>query len=426
VDNVGVPTENQVAEAADELAVNGGKPVRTEPYPVWPSYGDEEVAAVTEVLRSSRFSCLSGTRVHEFENAFAEMNGTKHAIAVSSGTGAIHAALIAARVGPGDDVVVTPHSFIGSVTPVLHAGARPVFADIDQRTFNLTAETIEAALTPNTRAVITVHLNGHPADPEATKALCAERGVMLIEDCAQAHGALWNGQMVGTFGEIGAYSFWEDKILTTGGEGGMIVTDDDELARRARMAIHHGEEPTDENYYAGERLYLHELIGYNFRMTEVGGALGKVQLGRLDGYLARRREVAALFSKALEGAPGIIPPYVDERATHSFYKYIIRIDRSRIDVPVFEFVTALRAEGVPATRRYPTSINQQPIFQEHRGFGRSTFPFADDDPPPPAMPNAEAVARDAIQVTVVNPVVSDADVLDAAKAIHKVAAAFAS
>ncbi len=422
---MGVPTENQVADAT-ELAVNGGRPVRTEPYPMWPSYGDEEVAAATEVLRSSRFSCLSGTRVHEFENAFAEMNGTKHAIAVSSGTGAIHAALIAARIGPGDDVVVTPHSFIGSVTPVLHAGARPVFADIDQRTFNLTAESIEAALTPNTRAVITVHLNGLPADPEATKALCAERGVMLIEDCAQAHGALWNGQMVGTFGEIGAYSFWEDKILTTGGEGGMIVTDDDELARRARMAIHHGEAPTDESYYAGERLYLHELIGYNFRMTEVGGALGKVQLGRLEGYLARRREAAALFTKELEGAPGIIPPYVDDRATHSFYKYIIRLDRSRIDLPVFDFVSALRAEGVPATRRYPTSINQQPIFQEHRGFGRTAFPFADDDAPPPAMPNAEAVARDAIQVTVVNPVVSDADVLDAAKAIHKVAAAYAS
>jgi perosamine synthetase len=364
--------------------------------------------------------------VQEFEEAFAGFNGTKHAIAVSSGTGAIHACLIAAQIGPGDDVVVTPHSFIGSVTPVLHAGARPVFADIDQRTFNLTADSIASAITPRTRAVITVHLNGHPADPEATRALCAERGIVMIEDCAQAHGALWDGRLVGTFGEIGAYSFWEDKILTTGGEGGMIVTNDDELARRARMAIHHGEAPTDENYYAGERLYLHELIGYNFRMTEVGGALGKVQLGRLDGYLVRRREVAAMLTEAIADAPGIIPPYIDEHATHSFYKYIIRLDRSRLDVPVFEFVTALRAEGVPATRRYPTSINQQPIFTEHRGFGRSSFPFEEGDPPPPAMPNAEAVARDAIQVTVVNPVVSDDDVRDAGRAIHKVAAAYAS
>ena len=417
-----VPTRNP---RLAELAVNGGAPVRSTPYPTWPHYGPEEVAAAVAVLESGRFSSLSGTRVREFEAGFARFQGVEHAIAVSSGTGAIHAALIAAEIGPGDEVVVTPHSFIGSVTPVLHAGARPVFADVDQRTFNLTAASIEAALTPRTRAVITVHLNGHPADPAATRALCAERGILLIEDCAQAHGALWEGELVGTFGAIGAYSFWEDKILTTAGEGGMIVTDDDELARRARMAIHHGEAPTDENYYAGERLYLHEIIGYNFRMTEVGGAVGAVQLGRLEGYLARRREVAAALTEAIADVPGVIPPFVDERATHSFYKYIVRLDRSVISTPVFEFVSALRAEGVPATRRYPTSIHEQPIFREHRGFGRSSFPFEEGEPPPPPMPNAEAVARDAIQVTVVNPVVSDDDVRDAAVAIRKVAEAFA-
>jgi dTDP-4-amino-4,6-dideoxygalactose transaminase len=411
---------------AAELAANGGEPVRTRPYPIWPHYGPEEVAAAVEVLESGRLSSLSGTRVREFEAAFAEFQGRKHAIAVANGTAAIHASLIAASIGPGDEVVVTPHSFIGSVTPVLHAGAKPVFADIDRRTFNLTAESIEAAITPRTRAVITVHLNGHPADPDATAAVCAERGIVLIEDCAQAPGARWNGRLVGTFGEIGAYSFWEDKILTTGGEGGMIVTDDDELDRRARMAIHHGEAPTDENYYAGERLYLHELIGWNYRMTELGGALGKVQLGRLDGYLARRRAVASLLSEQLDEVPGVIPPFVDERASHAFYKYIVQLDRNVIEAPVFDFVTALRAEGIPATRRYPTSIHQQPIFTEHRGFGRSTFPFEEDDRAPAAMPNAEAVARDAIQVTVVNPVVSNEDVLDAAAAIRKVAAAFAA
>ena len=363
--------------------------------------------------------------MRDFERAWAEFQGVEHAVAISSGTGAIHAALIAAQIGPGDDVVVTPHSFIASVTAVLHAGARPVFADIDRRTFNLTAESIEAAITPNTRAVVTVHLNGHPADPEATAALCEERGILLIEDCAQAPGARWNDRLVGTFGTLGTYSFWEDKILTTAGEGGMLVTNDGDLARRARMAIHHGEEPTDENYYAGERLYLHQLIGWNYRMTEVQGAVGKVQLSRIEGYLARRREVAALITDALSGVPGIVVPFVDERATHSFYKYIVQLDRDVISVPVFDFVEALRAEGVPATRRYPTSIHEQPIIVEKRGFGRSTFPFGDDYPKPPAMPNAERVARDAIQVTVVNPSVSDQDARDAAAAIEKVAAAFA-
>lgn len=410
---------------ATELAVNGGKPVRTEAYPRWPHYGTEELEVAAEVLRSGRFSCLSGDRVREFELAWAAYQGCKHAIAVSTGTAAIHAALIAASVGPGDDVVVTPHSFVGSVTPVLHAGAKPVFADIDQRTFNLTAASIAAVLTPNTKAVITVHLNGHPADPEATADLCAERGLTLIEDCAQAHGARWGGRLVGTFGQIGTYSFWEDKIMTTGGEGGMIVTDDDAIARRARMAINHGEAPTDANYYSGERLYLHEFIGWNYRMTELAGAVGRVQLSRLDSYLERRREVAALLTDAIADAPGIIPPFVDERATHSFYKYIIQLDREVINVPVSEFVAALQAEGIPATRRYPTSIHQQPIFVERRGFGRTNWPFAPDEPLPAPMPCAEAVARDAIQVTVVNPVVSNRDIHDAAAAICKVAAGLA-
>jgi dTDP-4-amino-4,6-dideoxygalactose transaminase len=205
----------------------------------------------------------------------------------------------------------------------------------------------------------------------------------------------------------------------------LLYTQDAALARRARMAIHHGEEPTDENYYAGERLYLHQLIGWNYRMTEVQGAIGSVQLSRLGGYLERRRELAALLTEALSGVRGVIPPYVDERAAHSFYKYIVRLDRDVLSVPVYDFVEALRAEGVPATRRYPTSIHEQPIIVEKRGFGRSTFPFGDDYPKPPAMPNAERVARDAIQVTVVNPSVSDQDVRDAATAIAKVAAAFA-
>lgn len=412
--------------ASQELAVNGGPPVRTSPYPRWPAYGDEEINAAEEVLRSGRFSSLSGTRVRQFEDDFAAFQGRKHAIAISTGTAAIHASLIAAEIGPGDEVVVTPHSFIGSVTPVLHAGAIPIFADIDSRTFNLTAASIEAAITPRTKAIVVVHLNGHPAEPDLVAAVARRHSLVLIEDCAQAHGALWDSRLVGTFGDIGAYSFWEDKIMTTSGEGGMVVTDDDAVARRVRMAINHGEAPTDANYYVGERLYYHEFIGYNYRMTEVAGAVGSVQLGRLGQYVDRRNELAAQLTAELHDAPGIITPYVDPRARHAFYKFIIRLDRGTITTPVFDFVAALRAEGLPATRRYPTPIHQQPIFQEHRGFGHTRWPFADDAPPPPSLPAAEAAARDAIQVTVVNPQSQTDDIHDAAVAITKVARAFAS
>lgn len=412
--------------AREPLAREGGQPLRRHPFPIWPAYGEEEIAAATEVLRTGRFSSLSGTCVRTFENEWAEFQGVRHAIAASSGTCAIHTALAAVGVGPGDEVVVTPHSFIASVTPVLHAGAIPVFADIDRRTFNMTAETIDRAITPRTKAIVLVHLNGHPADPAAVAEVAGRRGVLLIEDCAQAPGARWEGQLVGTFGAVAAYSFWEDKIITTVGEGGMVATDDDEVAESARMLVHHGEAAADEDYYAGERLYVHHKLGYNFRMAEVQGAIGSVQLRRLPGYVQRRREVAGLLSAALEGVPGIQVPYIDPRGEHAFYKYIILLDRAVIATPVFEFVTALRAEGIPVTRRYPTPIHRQPIFMEHKGFGESRWPFPDDAEVPPAMPVAEEVARDAIQVTVVNPVVSDEDVHDAAVAIAKVANACAS
>jgi perosamine synthetase len=288
----------------------------------------------------------------------------------------------------------------------------------------MTAETIERALTRKTRAIVLVHLNGHPADPDAVANLARQHGITLIEDCAQAHGARWNGQLVGTFGALGTYSFWEDKIMTTAGEGGMIVTDDDDFAFQARTVLNHGEAPTDENYYAGERLYFHERLGYNFRMTELAGAVGLVQLGRLEAYLHRRTELAAHLTALLSDVPGVLPPLIQPQAFHAFYKYIILLDRTLTSVSVVDFVNALRAEGIPATRRYPTCIHQQPIFLDRRGFGTTHWPFPDEPTAPPILPVAEAVARDAVQVTVVNPVVSDADVADAATAIAKVVQAF--
>jgi perosamine synthetase len=378
-------------------------PVRSEPLPAWPDYGDEEIQAAVDVLRSGRFSCLSGDRVTLFEQAFAAFNGAKHAIAIANGTAAVHAALVAAGVGPGDEVVVTPHSFIASVSPVLFQQAVPVFADIDRATFNLTPDSVEPCISDRTKAIVAVHLNGHPCDASALADLADRHGIALIEDSAQSPGATWDGQMVGTFGALATYSFWEDKILTTAGEGGMIVTDDDDLARAVRMVINHGEAPADESYYAGERLYFHERLGYNYRMTELSGAIGSVQLGRLPGYLAERARVGAGLTRRLGDVAGLETPYVDPRATHSFYKYILLLDRAVIDAPVADVVAAVRAQGVPASRRYPTPIHRQPIFER--------FDV-------PTMPVAEQVAKDAIRLPV-SPGMTEADLDDIAAAVRK-------
>src|SRR3990172_2473515 len=208
---------------AEALAIDGGPKVRTRPFPPWPALGDEDVSAVADVLRSGALTQLSGGAVAAFEEAFAAWNGVPHCVATSSGTTAIHTALAALDIGPGDEVIVPAHTFIASATPVLHQRAVPVFADVDPGTYCLSPENLAERVTSRTKAIVAVHLNGHPADLEALLALAEPRGIALIEDCAQAHGALFNGRKVGTIGRVGCFSFWEDKIMTTGGEGGAVL-----------------------------------------------------------------------------------------------------------------------------------------------------------------------------------------------------------
>ena len=296
-------------------------------------------------------------------------------LAVSSGTAAIHVALAALGIGPGDDVINTSHCFIGTATPVVHAGAVPVFVDIDPHTYNMDPKKIEEKITPYTRAIVPVHLNGCPADMDRIMDIAHRHNLFVVEDAAQAHGAKYNGKLVGTIGHFGCFSFWEDKIITTAGEGGMIVTDDDELARKARMVHHHGELKEDGSYYKGERLYYHTLLGYNFRMTEVQGAVGFVQLKEIGRYVNDEGYNSHLLTELLREIPGIIPPFEPDYAFHAFYKYIIRLNKAIIPVTAKEFVDALVAEGVPSSRRYPTPLHQQPVFLDHIGFGGSKAPF---------------------------------------------------
>lgn len=410
------------------LANYGGTPVRTAAFPPWPDYGEEEVEAASAVLKSGKLARQSGSWVSQFEQDFAEKFGVKHALAVSSGTAALHVALAALDIGPGDEVINTPHCFIGTATPVVHSAAVPVFADIDGRTFNIDPQTIESRLTPRTRAIIPVHLNGCPAEMNPILEIARQNDLCVVEDAAQAHGALYHGQMVGTIGDIGCFSFWEDKIITTGGEGGMVITDDSELAKRAKKFHHHGEDRRDGTYYQGERLYHHASLGYNYRMTELQGAIGTVQLKKLDQYTAARRNHSHHLTELLGSIEGIIPPYEPPHVRHVFYKYIIRLDREILDIDAEQFVKILSAEGIPCSRRYPTPLHQQPVFVEHKGFGKTAAPFRPPWHPVPAeygsgSPVAERLPQELVRL-LMRPTFAEQDIVDIAKGVEKVARAF--
>jgi perosamine synthetase len=404
------------------LAIHGGEKVRNHPLPRWPDYGEEEFEVASQVLHSGHLARQSGHWVKQFEKDFAEKFGVKHAIAVSSGTAAIHVALAALGVGPGDDVIHTAHCFIGTATPTLHAGGVPIFADIDERTFDLDPASVEEKITPYTKAIVPVHLNGLPADMDRILRIAREHNLSVVEDAAQAHGAEFEGKLVGTMGIFGCFSFWEDKLITTAGEGGMIITNDDDLAVLARKIHHHGEVRNDGDYYQGERLYYHDALGYNFRMTEIQGAIGCVQLKRLDEYIQKRRENAHRLTKLLADVPGVITPFEPENRKHVFYKYIIRLDRGATQASSKEVAEALSAEGIPSSRRYPTPRHQQPLFTEKHGMGNTSAPFCwykGELQYGSGLPRAERLPNDLVRLPLI-PNLSEADLVDIAQGVRKV------
>jgi perosamine synthetase len=390
---------------AHQLAVNGGTPVRDRPYPPWPALTEDDFEAVAAVLRSGRLRQLTGGTVAAFEDAFARWHGGGHCVATSSGTTAIHTALAAIGVGPGDEVIVPAHTFIASATPALHQRATPVFADIDERTYCLSAESVSERMTARTRAIIAVHLNGHPADLDPLLKLAEGRGITVIEDAAQAHGALYKGRKAGTIAPLGCFSFWEDKIMTTGGEGGAILTGDAALAERMRRIRHHGEGPAE-----GERAYFHLELGYNYRMTSMQAATGLAQLRKLDAYLEARRRNAAYLSERLSAIEGIDPPAVAGYAVHSYYKYVARL-RPETGIEIGEFARAVAAEGVPISRRYPTPLTRQPVFRDLA----AAYP----------CPTADRLAGELFTL-LVHPTVTPADLDDVAEAVRKAVAGLRS
>ena len=321
-------------------------------FPPWPNYSEEEGDAVRRVLLSSRVNYWTGEETRTFEREFARFADCEHSVALANGTLALDLALVALGVGLGDEVVVTPRTFIASISSVVTAGATPVFADVDRDTQNLSAATIEAVLTPATKAVIIVHLAGMPADMDPIMALARERGLKVIEDCAQAHGARYRGRSVGSIGDVGAWSFCQDKIMTTGGEGGMVTTDDPALWRRMWEYKDHGksfEAVYERDHPPGFR-WLHESFGTNWRMTELQGVLGRIQTARMPEWRARRIANAERIWQTCRTVEWLRVPPVPTDVEHAAYKAYVFVEPARLPGGWTRdgIVEALVAEGIPA------------------------------------------------------------------------------
>jgi dTDP-4-amino-4,6-dideoxygalactose transaminase len=313
-----------------------------------PLLGEEEKQAVLEVMESGRLA--QGPRVQRFEEAFAQMCGVPEAVAVSSGTAALMIALLAYGVGPGDEVVTSPFTFVATANAIVFTGARPVFVDIGEGDFNIDPALIEAKITPRTKAILPVHLYGHPADMDAIMRIAGRRGLAVIEDACQAHGAAIDGRRTGSF-RAGCFSFYATKNITTA-EGGMITTADPEIGRRARMMRDHGQSAR----------YRGETLGYNFRMTEIAAAIGLVQLGRLHEFNERRRANARYLTENLRL---VMTPLERPGCYHVYHQYTVRVpsqagDSARRDA----LASRLRDAGIQTTVYYPLPVHRQPLYQQ--------------------------------------------------------------
>ena len=366
----------------ERLAIAGGRRAVTQRPSARPSIGLGEFLGAARVLWSGNLGRVDGQQVRHFESAFARAYGVKHAVASTSGTSALHVALAAVNPEPFSEVITSPITDMGSVIPIIACGCRPVFADVDPETGNLTADTIAARITPRTRAIILVHLFGRPAaDLPTIKELADRHGIALIEDCSQAHLAEHGESKVGTFGAFGCFSFQQSKQMTAG-EGGMTITNDPALAERAALF-------TDKGWARaqGSRQYL--FFGMNYRMTELQGAVGLAQLRRLPRLMAARRRTAEAFCKALAEIPGLRPHAVAPPLNPSWWKVDFGIDEETLGVTLDDFFGALLVEGVPVSRHYlDVPIYECDFLRQRQTFGKSGYPLNSFDTtvPPYELP----------------------------------------
>lgn len=390
----------------EELAVNGGKPIRDSLL----GYGhqsvtDADVDAVCEVLRSDYLTC--GPATVAFEESLREVTGAKHAIAVSNGTAALHVACLAAGIGEGDEVIVSPITFAASANCVLYCGGTPVFADIDPDTWNIAVASIEEKITDRTKAIVAVDFGGEPTDLDGIRALCDAHGLLLIEDAAHSLGSLYKGRPVGSIADITTLSFHPVKTITTG-EGGAVLTNDDGLATRATLFAKHGitRDPSLMEDPDGGGWHYEQLeLGYNYRMSDIQAALGSSQLKRLDQFAQRRRQIVAFYNEEFSSVPEVSFQYDPRPEETVRHLYCVRFDLDALGVSRRFIFDALRAEGIGVNVHY-LPVYRLPYYR-NRG-------YAED-----ACPQANAYYDQAVTLPL-HCCMSDHDARDVVRAVHKV------
>ncbi len=369
--------------STSDLAIFGGEPVRKKPYPPHNTIIDDaEKEQVLEVLSTGHLSGFSGRagdrflgaeKVQEIEEVFCKQFGTNFTITLNSATSALHAAVAAAGIGPGDEVITSPYTMSASASCILHQNGIPVFADIDPDTYCIDPVSVEERITPQTRAILTVNLFGHPSDLDKLHRIAEKHKLVLIEDNAQSPGALFHGRYSGTIGKMGIFSLNYHKAIQTG-EGGVVVTNDEDLANRVRLIRNHGEVVVDD---LGQK-ELHNVLGWNYRMTELQAAVGIPQLKKLDFFNEHRQKLASVLTGAIHEFEFLKSPVVKPLCTHVYYLYTMQFDIDKIGINRKTFVQAVNAEGIPISEGYVKPLYLLPIYQGKSAYSTKGCPFVCD------------------------------------------------
>ncbi len=382
----------------EKLAIDGGSKAVVDKLPHWPSFDEKAIKSVEETLRSGKVNYWTGKKGMEFEKRFAEWQGSKYAISVATGTAALHVGLSVLGIGPGDEVIVPSYTFIASSFSIVQSGAIPRFADVNLEDHCISIESAEKLVNERTRAIMPVHLYGNVADMDKVRAFAKKHNLFVIEDNAEAFGGVYKGKKTGSLGDIAGCSFCQSKTFTTGGEGGMVTTDNEDLAWQARSFRDHGYDVKDRlNLLEMEQKlsYIHNRIGWNYRMTEMQSAIGLAEMDRMDNWnMPRRRKNAHIIIDAIKDLPQVkIKPIDTPDRQNGWFVMAFSLDIENMKCDINHFVKAAGAEGAPCWKVFWPQCHTERAFKEKNAFGRSGFPFKSKE-----YTNPKSVAYDDVEI----------------------------